>query len=202
MRGLGFIQIVLALAAILAISSPAAAMTFERLPDAACDGRACVLLSGAIDGESAGKFKAFSRHENLPAGSVVMLSSDGGNLVGGLTLGREIRAAGFSTEVEGYNPSTRQFSPGICASACVWAFLGGIQRTLSTGSKLGVHQVTFEVETVSGVADAQWLMGMVGIHLKVMGVASDILTLALTTPSDRIRWLSADELKRYAVATA
>src|SRR5260370_28074085 len=56
--------------------------------------------------------------------------SHGGSLVTGLRIGEAIRRKGFSTIV----PDGRR-----CASACAFAWLGGIERSIGTDARLGFH---------------------------------------------------------------
>src|SRR6516164_3633218 len=77
------------------------------------------------------------------------INSPGGNLLAGIRLGEMLRAGGFATEVgfdlldHGAHPAfgnrASKRIPGICASACAYMFLGGVERTISAGSKFGVH---------------------------------------------------------------
>ena len=70
--------------------------------------------------------------------TLLRLNSAGGSLFGALELGLLIRQSNFETEIghtEGFNKL-----PGECASACAYAFMGGIARSLEEGAKLGVHR--------------------------------------------------------------
>src|SRR5262245_58648871 len=64
----------------------------------------------------------------------VYLHSPGGSVVEALKLGRLIGNLKADTNIG------RKGSPGLCISACVWAYLGGSYRFLSAGSRIGVHQ--------------------------------------------------------------
>jgi hypothetical protein len=79
----------------------------------------------------------------------IRFHSPGGLLVAGVELGQKIRAHGFNTEVgsdlwdpkgepKDWRVSARR--PGVCASACAYAFLGGVERTLDEDSRFGVHR--------------------------------------------------------------
>ena len=60
--------------------------------------------------------------------ALVVLRSDGGNLVAGIRIGEAIRLKGFSTLVV-----------ERCASACALAWLGGTQRFMSAQARIGFH---------------------------------------------------------------
>ena len=65
----------------------------------------------------------------LPS-AFIALGSEGGSLAAGLRIGEAIRRKGFSTIV----PDGRR-----CASACAFAWLGGIERFLGTDARIGFH---------------------------------------------------------------
>jgi len=74
-----------------------------------------ILASGAIEKLSADQFAEFT--QTYPAGSIVILQSLGGDLIGGLRLGQGIRARGFHTYLATQTPFTEEKSLGKCFSA-------------------------------------------------------------------------------------
>jgi hypothetical protein len=66
----------------------------------------------------------------LPAGSVVVLASQGGSVVPALEIGRAIRLKAFTTVVA---------SNSLCASACALTWLAGTHRFMSANSHIGFH---------------------------------------------------------------
>jgi len=194
------------IAALVFTAFPAAAMTFEKITGPAeCAARACVVASGEIDGRDAQDFQRFARANDIGPGDLVALDSGGGNLVGSLALGAAFRKAGLATTVRSYDRASGGFrDTGSCASACVYAFLGGVERSVAPHARLGVHQVaaaTDETWTLSA-SDGQWLMSLAAVHLGRMGAKLELLTLALRTRPNDMRWLSDEELVRYDVVTA
>ena len=127
-------------------------------------------------------------------GAVIELNSPGGSLVGGMVLGRAIRAYGFATNVgEGQ----------VCASACVLAFIGGVSRYVSGDGKLGVHQFASlpAIEqpdrpqfTGKDVVVEQDLVGQLLDYAKEMGVSADVIAIASRTPPSDIHWLTKEEI--------
>jgi hypothetical protein len=85
----------------------------------------------------------------LPAGSVVVLASQGGSVVPALEIGRTIRLKAFRTAV---------FSDSLCASACALTWLAGTPRFMSVDSHIGFHAAYRVVDGKSagesGVANA------------------------------------------------
>lgn len=198
--------ILVAIAALFLTAFPAAAMTFEKVTGPAeCAARGCVLAIGEIDAETAEAFQRFVRANDIRPGALVVLDSGGGNLVESLALGVAFRKAGLDTTVQSYDRAARSFrAAGTCASACVYAFLGGVERSVAARARLGVHQVAAasdETWTLSA-SDSQWLMSLAAVHLGRMGARLELLTLALRTRPNDMRWLSDEELVRYAIVTA
>jgi hypothetical protein len=194
----------LAAAIVLACAAaPASAMTFTvTTAPAACKPEGCIIATGDIDGDSGKDLARFVKANKVQRGAVVVMQSDGGNLLGGLALGTAIRQAGFATTVAKYDDQTGHFTAGgACASACAYAFLGGLQRSVGEGSRLGVHQVCgppgkpWELSA----QDSQWLMAMVAVYLNQMGVSMDVMILALRTSPTDMHWLSPVELAQYSV---
>lgn len=142
----------------------------------------------------------------------VWLSSDGGSLSAGLQIGRHLRRLGLATRV----PKGAE-----CASACAYAFLGGVFRSLDQGGRIGVHmsainldpkfsreitgmiqrygtEATHEVIRLveqqaarTATAQARYLIEM-SVHLDLMEPITD-------THASKIYWLKPQELQRYNV---
>ena len=86
-----------------------------------------VILEGPLVEDDEDRFA--TKTASLPS-AFVAFSSDGGSLAAGLRIGEAIRRKGFSTIV----PDGRR-----CASACAFAWLGGIERFLGTDARIGFH---------------------------------------------------------------
>jgi hypothetical protein len=97
-------------------------------------------------------------------------------------------------------------APGECASSCVFAFAGGVERTISDGSRVGVHQVSIDfkslyktnvvtVEDLSrSFASSQRAIGLAISHFLEMGIDPSIVTMMATEGPAEIKWLSKPEL--------
>ena len=92
---------------------------------------------GEITNETPFDFERFLSSEKS-GGGPIRFHSPGGSLFAALELGEAIRKRGFDTEVGRTNNSDKV--PGVCASACAYAFMGGVGRYLEEGAKLGVHR--------------------------------------------------------------
>ncbi len=119
-----------------------------------------IAAQGIITTRTPGDFRRFLQTECAVFGgcggtsksvALVIMNSPGGNLLAGLELGRMIRSAGLSTRVARTRLRTQerqrnsdgewvlenlnhidQLSAGRCESACAYAFLGGVNRSLRT----------------------------------------------------------------------
>lgn len=130
---------------------PAVAMTFELAgTDHRRDDASWIQADGSITSNTLEEFINFieTGPDWLP--TRIRFNSPGGNLAQGVQLGRELRRRGFATEVGSHEVDpewigvgswtfTRR-TPGKCASACAYAFMGGIERRIDPGSAIGVHQ--------------------------------------------------------------
>jgi hypothetical protein len=179
-------------------------MTFEAVsgPDA-CQGRTCIVASGPIDERTADDFDRFLKDHAETKGGLLILDSEGGALLQSLQLGNEIRHAGLDTTVAAFDQDSRSLKGGVCASACAYAFLGGVQRSLAPGARIGVHQIasrgeTWALSTQSGLE----LMSLVATHVRHLCGGLDLLIPAMSTPPQQVYWLSRSELTRYRVVTA
>jgi hypothetical protein len=200
-----FASLAIALAAACLIGSAARAMTFERIGKAgACATRTCVLASGEIDARSVRDFEAFVRDARVPKGALVVLNSAGGNVVQSLALGKEIRVHGLSTAVASYEAASGELRDGgVCASACAYVFLGGVERTAGSAARIGVHQMSAKLDDNAWLSagDSEWLVSLVAVYIRDMGGDLGVLIPALRTAPCDMHWLSQAELTRYAMTT-
>jgi hypothetical protein len=197
-----FLHLILALATatmLAAAAAPASAMTFELVSGPAESAqRAGILASGEIDERAASDFQAFRNAHDIGAGALMVLDSAGGDVLQSLRLGNEIRAARLATTVAAYDAATRSFRRGgRCASECAYAFLGGVERSVGAGAKVGVDQI----EAGTTASDSMWLESMVATHVSRLGGRLELLIPAMGSPPNDVHWLSAEELSRYAVVT-
>ncbi len=165
-----------------------------------CESGACelyLLARGAIDPDTPGRFQEtwqFLRaRQQFPK---IYFHSPGGNLQAALELGRLIRAAGLDTHVggpylegNGIGQPPRVLVPrAACVSACAYAFLGGVSRSLGENALFGLHQF-FARDGDIGDSPTQIMMAMLGAYLDEMGVDRRFLDFAATTVPDQIKSL-------------
>jgi hypothetical protein len=205
MRFRPFSLLLAALGLSLAFGAHAQAMIFETVTGPAeCASRACILASGPVDEHTSRDFERFLESRKIARGGIVVLNSEGGNLMESLRLGNEIRSAGLATTVRDYDRTSDSFRDGgACASACAYAFLGGVERTVGKGGRIGVHQIYTAGDTWAlSAQDGLEMMSLVAIHVRRMCGALDLLIPAMKTRPGDMHWLSQGELTRYAVVTS
>ena len=171
MRKIFALLFALAFAPGLALATPQTPMKFESFQPCRGSASFCsvrILASGVIEPTSHRKLAAFiakAKKDELPPLVTIMFDSPGGNVAGGLALGQFIRSRGYDTGLERNVEEEMQMDPSskavpmrriatntMCASACSLAFFGGRTRSMSTDTRLGVHQ--FYSMTGSDIGDS------------------------------------------------
>jgi hypothetical protein len=146
----------------------------------------------------------------------IWFDSMGGNLEAGIRIGEAIRL---------YRIATRIRPNSSCASACAFAFMGGIIRSIDPGGRIGIHmasgansaeyiQAVRNVLQDSRIADIEDRVRAVirineqysakaarrqARYLAEMGVSLRLLDPAFDTPHSDIHWLNAAENSDYNV---
>lgn len=189
--------------------------------DTAPGGCVNVLLGrGQIDREVVARLREALRAQQ-PARSLrgqaarvaaLHLDSPGGDLRGGLELGREIRWLELATRTGGdlwvqtEGPRERVATATRCQSSCAYAFLGGVRREVLDDRAYGVHQFRpapqAERQGVDPVAQAQAAISVLNLYLDEMGAPRRLLDLANLTPAQRMTVLSRAQLRQLGVDTA
>ena len=169
-------------------------------PAASAPGRWLIYLDGFIDTGAAGRLERLLESRGIDA-ATVYLNSPGGHLVEAMRLGREIRARGFDTVVAARSADSVAPRPGLCYSACPFAFAGGVRRSLEPGSSLGVHRAANRVP----VADEAGFQGTVASqasdYLAEMGVSAGLVALMAGAPHDSIREITPAEAAALYLVT-
>jgi hypothetical protein len=211
----------LALSAIVAapLSASAAEMSF-RLVDfgnpAKCK-QACpqvVAAEGEITSRTPQAFLDFVG-AHVGSGrlhSIVLLHSQGGRVVASMELGRAFRTIGAAVIVA-RAPAGRAVVDGAvmsgrCYSACVYALMGAKTRVAPVQSRVGIHRMfMFEANrspdsssNLARVYAARPLVSRLSEYAAVMGVSPELVWTAETIDPDKIRILSAPEMKRWKLA--
>ena len=185
----------------------AAEMTFSLAGNGGnCNGCEWVAAQGEITADTPARFRKYL--ENHGEVYLVVFHSEGGDLAAAIELGRLIRESGATTSVgqtlsfTGDISNNEETVPGVCASACVFAFMGGVERWVSPEDSLGVHQFystsneDIESETV------QKIVGLTLLHTLQMGVDPYVILAASGTSPERMHWFSPEELSVFGLDTS
>ena len=143
---------------VLASSANAADILVSKLDSS---GRAWVTFEGDIVLSDVLQFQ--QKTSNISK-AIVVLDSDGGQLLAGIEVGKIIRLRNYMTLVP---------DNALCASACAIAWLGGTTRYMAAKARIGFH-AAFNAETKqeTGVGNA-----LIGSYLSQIGLpdrASDL----------------------------
>ena len=161
----------------------------------------------------------------------VYFNSPGGNLDGGMALGRFLRKEGIDARVgaltaldcqgktcpeadqrAGVTVFDATIGPAICNSSCVYAFAGGARRTVEAGSSLGVHRFflaraddplrrPISRHSKADLAKLQRTDGVLSSYLIEMGIPPEVLALAGSVDPSNVRHLSGDEMAALNLTT-
>lgn len=183
-----------------------------------------MIAEGEISDDSPAKFTRFLRQEMQVPGlhALIFLNSPGGNVESALKLGALLHEAGASAVVgrpvvgvsAGSASSRRRAAqtmglsvvPGQCASACVYTLMGAKKRMVPEGARLGVHRMSARIHMhapegghnlQSRIFAGESELRTLRDYAARVGGSQDLISLAESTPHDRIRVLSADEIRRY-----
>jgi hypothetical protein len=117
--------------------------------------------------------------EQNPKIREVVLSGPGGRMGAGFEISRMIRSRRLATRVD-----------TGCASACTIAFLGGVDRSLAPGAKLGFHRASFPGMSADDMFEAN--RDMKRFLTMSAGVTPGFAQRVLDTPGDSI-WVPTPE---------
>jgi len=161
----------------------------SRLARFALDGgQHQIFASGEVEIGSAQQLRDFVAAEDIRWAKIIF-DSPGGSLVGGLLLGEAIRQLGFDTEVA----SEGTGAPGICASACAYAFAGGLNRFYFEGGRLGLHQFYGANGNLADVGATQEVSATIIGYLGSMGVNSSAFIRASGARPEEMVWLEVSD---------
>jgi hypothetical protein len=174
------------------------------------NGTRILFAQGEVEADESDRFLRAVRQ----AGKIdeFWLNSPGGSAFQGIETGRQIRKLGLVTRIP---------SGAKCASACSYAFLGGIARFVDVGGRYGVHMFTHSgskalvgkvmaIIKKHGADGAQVVIQYIeqdaaktarerARYLGEMMVSPRLMDPAFETTSDDIHWLTPRELTDYSV---
>lgn len=170
-----------------------------------------VVADGTITADTPDRFREFLDRKPFDGFNfLIHLNSPGGNLYGGMELGRMIREQGLSTDIrwyaprplgqEWYNPGYEEQGSGECYSACALAYLGGEVREISDGAVIGFHQFSGGFgdpeETQIGT---QLVAGQVLDYITAMGAAPSLFTRMSEALPNEVYIPNREDLLSYSI---
>lgn len=195
-------------------------MRFELVGNGGnCVGCEWILAEGEIAPETPAAFDEFIRRHGS---NTIVFNSPGGSLVAGLELGQRIRRLKMHTEVGVSRKDEfghHEIVPGVCASACAYAFLGGVRRSIGNmfaankngieRSRIGVHRF-FRPDALSNMDAKQFaardldaeqrITALLAVYMVTMGIDARLLGLAAEADANSMRWLTDQEIEDLRVA--
>lgn len=121
-------------------------------------------------------------------GGMVVFTSEGGNLVAALEIGKAIRLKNLITYVSDNR---------VCASACALAWLGGRTRLASSTARIGFHAAYTEAngaKVPTGIGNA-----LIGAYLSQLGFSQDAIIFVTSASPDAITWLKSDKARQIGI---
>ncbi len=122
------------------------------------------------------------------AGNAVWLASNGGDIDAGMELGRMLRKLDVFTIV-GRNDQ--------CLSACAFAFMGGVRR--SVAGRLGIHRpyFPFTQETPDRQARFRYMQKSLKAFIEELDFPDSLYEAVMVVPPETMHILVPAELKRF-----
>jgi hypothetical protein len=161
-----------------------------------------IYASGVIVATTPQSLEQLLSTSDVPPGSTLVLNSPGGNLFAGLEMAQIIRRARLHTSVYARSHGTTGSRSATCASACVYAFLGGVHRTVADGPRIGLHQFSTDEEIPDAISAAQSLVSVLSEEVRRLGGSPMIVETASRIPPGDILWLTPSQLNAWSVVTA
>jgi hypothetical protein len=164
-------------------SGLAASISLSPLDDDSA--HALVAVEGTFEADDHIKFRT---QVGRLTKAIVVLSSDGGNLLAGIEIGKTIRLKSFATAVlDGFR----------CASSCAFAWLGGSPRYMERGAQIGFHAAYVKSEgraSESGVGNA-----LVGSYLTQIGLSENAVVYITQAAPHQMTWLTLPDAKQVGI---
>jgi hypothetical protein len=122
------------------------------------------------------------------AGNTLWLSSNGGDIDVGMDLARLLRKLGISTFVD---------TNELCASACVFAFMGGERR--SVAGQIGIHRpyFPFTQDSPDRAARFRHLQKTLKDFMEELDFPASLYEAVMLVPPESVQIVSVANLKRF-----
>jgi hypothetical protein len=151
-------------------------------------GNAVILIAGDLE---LGDIEQFHNKVANISKATVAFQSDGGSLLAGIRIGTLIRSKNYVTIV----PDRAQ-----CASACAVAWLGGVQRFMGTGARVGFHAAY--VIKAGNTSESGPGNAVLGAYLNQLGLREEAIIYITQAAPNSMRWLSMEEAGQHGIDVA
>jgi hypothetical protein len=162
----------------LMVSNANAAEVWEKK----ISGVRTVFVRGDIVPEDYEQFHKLTN--KLPAGTPVVLNSNGGKLAAGVKIGEFIRLKRF-----------RSIALDTCASVCALMWLAGTPRFVFSDAAVGFHSAYKEDGSVTGGGNA-----IIGAYLAKLGFKYETIYYLTQTAPKEMEWLNSDKAKQHGIS--
>ena len=201
-----------------------AALGFSLLPGAASamsysvvslgPGRSAIAAEGQIDVDEGRRFASFLVGVANTGGAVprtLLIHSPGGVVEGSMQLGLVLRQLGYGVMVARARRDADGrpvLTAGGCASACVYALMGGTRRHVPGQSRVFVHRPrTVVVDNgrellppTFKATDSDQRFSFVRSYTRAMGVDPGLVDLTYGVPHEKNRLLSPAEVSTFRLS--
>jgi hypothetical protein len=167
-----------------------------------------IYANGTITADTAKAFASFLKANPVRSGTTIYFNSPGGDLGSGVTLGQAIRKAALDTSVGIPAAGTVTTKPAMCASACTFAFLGGVERSVPAKSLFGVHRFELTSDVKNVEKKSQKIAGLLVDYIGKMGVSQQMYAYSTLDGNDskntkkQILWLDAKTMADLKIVTS
>jgi hypothetical protein len=119
----------------------------------------------------------------------LVINSPGGSLYEARQLGRWLRENGIPVGVD-----------RICTSACIDVLAGGIERYVTEGARLGIHQSRVPAH-LSSHEGGQLSVVSAALYLREMGIDDSVALAAAAVPNNQMYWIALSEALETGLVT-
>lgn len=126
-------------------------------------------------------------------------NSPGGNLLEGVQIGRVIAE---SPELTTSLVGTPDNPDAICASACIFAYLGAETREKGSEGRIGLHQFALSGNSLRGdeaLSLGQQVSAMLASYLAERGVSAEVFSRMVRTSPGEMDWVSDAALAELGI---
>jgi hypothetical protein len=176
------------LAVLVAMPFAASAATFTSIADNCGEGCTAIYIDGHIDVNDASKLDRLIGNQNIRK-ALVYLNSPGGYIAPMVSMGTQIRNAGFWT----YVPQN-----ALCTSACATLWLAGRKRFLAPNGQLGFHSSGMKVDgrTVPSPDGDQTLIR----YFRTLGLSDDAINYFIASgPGHDISFVTLHKMRQLGI---